>query len=242
MLAKLTLRTKRQTATSSSSASTRSASSPLTTPDTETPTTSFSGQADYGLGYSSINHERSPTYTAKRTSRALATRPIEFDRCAEPSSSQQKDYALHTRSLPRSNKLSVVHDGGDPLFVQIIHEAAPTSPIQSTVRAQSRSIATSPLDCVINEFARPQSPLALKCTVSRSSSSCNPPRRPSPRRCHSSFNPSPFADESKAHPSTPSLVAGKKGVYMTKEDAERQTRNVILTRPLYLRLIGFACD
>ncbi|SJX61344.1 uncharacterized protein SRS1_10336 [Sporisorium reilianum f. sp. reilianum] len=220
LLAKLTLRTKRQ-GTGSSSTSTRSAPSAVTTPETETPTTSFSGQADYGLGYSSINHERSPTYSAKRTSTALLTRPVEFDRYAEPSSShQRREQALRTRSLPRSNKLSVVHAEEEPLFVQIVDQAAPTSPIQSTVRARSQS-GTLPLHSANFDFARPQSPFAINSASQT---------RPTPRRCQSSFALASSADEPLAQASTPSFYAvgrgWKKGVYTTKEDAERQIRNV----------------
>ncbi|CDS01392.1 hypothetical protein [Sporisorium scitamineum] len=156
--------------------------------------------------------------------RALLTRPIEFDRYAEPSQPQQKDYAMRTRSLPRSNKLSVEHAEEEPLFVQIVHGAAPTSPIQSTVRARSRS-GTSPVDSANFDFARPQSPFAINSAVSPSSSAS----RPTPRRCHSAFVVNSSTDESLTQISSPSFYAvargWRKGVYTSKDDAERQTRN-----------------
>ncbi len=247
LFGRLTLRSKRQTANSSSS-SNHSTSSAITTPETETPA-SFSGPADYGLGYSSINHERSSSYNGKRTSQAALSRPIEFDRYAEPSSSQsqtstqtQKHKGLRSNTIGRYNRLSTVHAEEDPLFVEIVHEAAPAPTIQSTVRAQSSSGSStrtlSPqLSAAAFDTPRPQSPFAITSAASQSRLG-RPPSRVIPRRCHS-------ADDSEGIRASPSTVkalsdvAGapaesvfavgrgwKKGVYTTKDEAQRQIRNV----------------
>ena len=239
LFGRLTLKPKRQLATSSSSSSSRSAPSPLTTPETETPTTSFSGPSDYGLGYSSINHERSPTYSGKRISHVALPRPIEFDRYAQSSSTLKR--STSSRSRP-TNRLGVVHDEEEPLFVEIVHEAAPTRPIQSTVRARTSSGASPPYTAhdapaAATDVPRPQSPFAMTGTASHSLVS-RPSQRMTVRRCYSAndsevVRASPSSAKALAEISAASdhsfyaVARGwKKGVYTTKEDAERQIRNV----------------
>lgn len=230
-LGKLTLRTKRsnrQLATSASS------SSPVTTPDLETPS-GFSGPSDYGLGYSSINHERSPSCKDIRTSRALQSRPIEFDRYADSSTTQK-----HRVGTTRSKKLSVVHDEEHPLFVEIFHEAAPTPIIQSTVRAQSSSSSSSPPNYADFDLLRPQSPFAITSSASQSRI-IRPPSRISPRRTQSANDSEavrPYHSTTRASSELAAAAAAsgqsfyavgrgwKKGVYTTKEEAQRQIKNV----------------
>lgn len=265
LFAKLTLKSKRQLATapsngaaaasSSSSSSARFACSPVTTPETELPT-SFSGQADYGLGYSSIHHERSPSYKGKRSSRANLPRSIEFDRYAELESNPvqpQSPRLTHARSRSRSKKLNLIHPEEDPLFVEIVDGAAPTPTIQSTVRAQSRA-GTSPPGYAAVDLVRPQSPFTISRSGSQSHSS-RPPTRISPRRCHSAADRDavhglrsvpivPLAHSAAQLDETPPqsyyVVARgwKKGIYTSKEDAERQTRNV--SPPWFSH--SFICD
>ena len=228
LLGKLTLRTKRsnrQLVTSASS------SSSATTPDLDTPST-FSGPPDYGLGYSSINHERSPSYRDKRISKALQSCPIEFDRYADSSINQK-----HRTGSIRSQKLSVVHDEEHPLFVEIFHEAAPTPTIQSTVRAQSSSASTCPPTYADLDLPRPQSPFTITSSASQSRIN-RPPSRISPRRTQSadgseavrtSQSTTKALTELAAAPGQSFYAVGrgwKKGVYTTKEEAQRQIKNV----------------
>lgn len=241
LFGRLTLRSKHHvtaaaTTASSSSSSSRSASSPVTTPEAETPT-SFSGPSEYGLGYSSINHERSPTYSGKRTSRVVLSRPIEFDRYAEPSLIQKQQIRPTSSRSRSAKKLSVVHDEEEPLFVETVHEAAPIKAVQSTVRARSASGTSPPTAATTVEVARPQSPFAMTSTTSQSLMS-KPPMRISVRRCYSANDsdvarPSPSSARALADVAAASdhsfYAVGrgwKKGVYTTKEDAERQIRNV----------------
>ena len=240
---KLSLKSKGQSSAvaSSASSSNRSNSSPVTTPEPQTPT-SFSGPADCGLGYSSINHERSPSYKAKRMSKVALSRPIELDRYAESSSDEKPK---RNGSVRRSNKLSSsMHKDEDPLFVHIVHESAPTPAIRSTVRAQS-SLGSPPLNPATIDVPRPQSPFAITSAASQSFSSYNKPSRITPRRCHSANDSDSLRASSSTNRAFAEVASAsdqsffavgrgwKKGVYTTKEEAERQIRNVSRHRRIF---------
>lgn len=231
LLGRFTVKPKRHLAGTSSSSS-RSAPSPVSTPEAETPT-SFSGPSDYGLGYSSINHERSLTYVSKRTNTAVLPRPIELQRySSEPSLTQIRPVRSRSRS---ANKLSIVHDDEEPLFVSIVDEAALKPAVQSTVRARSSS--GSPPTTATIDVSQPHSPFAMATTNSHLFAT-SLPSRIVPRRCYSAN------DSEENRPSAPmatvqveaaeasvsafyAVARGwKKGVYTTKADADRQIRNV----------------
>ncbi|EST06157.1 Ribosomal protein L9/RNase H1, N-terminal [Kalmanozyma brasiliensis GHG001] len=231
LLGKLTLRTKRRlanasNASASSSSSSRSAASSAATPEPRTPT-SLCGQADYGLGYSSINHESSSKYRSKRNSTAALPDSVEHDRYADPTRTQKQ------RSLPRSYRLSS-HSQEAPLFVEFQHQARPNSPIQSTVRARPQT-SKSPPDYAALDPPRPQSPFAMTGTIPRSHTHALLGRSLSydgsnqatiPR---SSTQPLTSTPTSVVEPSEQSLYVvargWKKGIYEIKEEAERHTRN-----------------
>ncbi|KAJ1032739.1 hypothetical protein NDA16_000760 [Ustilago loliicola] len=131
-----------------------------------------------------------------------------------------------------------MHAEEDPLFVHIVDGSAPKSAIQSTVRARSLSSATSPPTYTAAlDVPRPQSPFAIVSSPSQSSLSFRPPSRIEPRRCYSAndteqVKPSPFSGRALAqvaaapHQSFYAVGRGwKKGIYTTKDQAERQIRN-----------------
>lgn len=144
------------------------------------------------------------------------------------------------KSLGRTNKLNLRHAGEDPLFVQIVDGTSPkTVAIQSTVRARSTSSGTSPpaYNAALG-VPRPQSPFAIVNSPSQSSLSFRPPSRIEPRRCYSAIDteqikPSPSSAKALAQvaaaPDQSYYAVGrgcKKAICTSKEDAERQVRNV----------------
>ncbi|SNX82645.1 uncharacterized protein MEPE_01351 [Melanopsichium pennsylvanicum] len=231
LFAKLSLRSKRLAATSSSSSSHRSVNSPTTTPETETPT-SFSGPSEYGLGYSSINHECAPSYDDRRTSRALLSRPIELDPYTESCITERAERPTISMSR-RNTRNTLTYEHQDALFVSILPETAPNRAVQSTVRARSGTSSPEPATLAAS---RPQSPFAMSSTVSKSLIG-SPPMIISARKCQSVhdfevMHPPSFAAVDQtivtASPNGPYYAVGrgwKKGIYATKEEAECQTRN-----------------
>lgn len=247
LLGKLAVKSRRfatGTTASSSASSSRQASSPATTPEFEF-TTSFSDPPDYHLGYSSINHERSPSYKGKRVSRAAVSHPIEFDRYAESSPGSRL-----TTSEASVNKLSAAHVEENSLFVRIEQELAPMRTVQSTVRAQPSWGTLPPHTASSVDAHRPQSPFAITSAALPSRRS-TVPSRGATRRCFA--NHSTSVHESSSKERDPAQAAGtleqsfyavargwKKGVYTMQADAERQIRGV--SRHILLTILGHAAQ
>ncbi|ETS60913.1 hypothetical protein PaG_04834 [Moesziomyces aphidis] len=242
LFGKLTLRPKRRSVelAASSTSSGRPNSTPNSTSAAEGPT-SFSGPADYGLGYSSINHVCSASYRGNRKSRMPHSHAIERPATAEAHAGHEFGRSSTSRSPRRPNKLGSPHADEQPLFVSIVHEALPAPRIQSTVRARCSStnsarVSSSPPKAVA-PLARPQSPFAINSSASQPRFTTIVSERLAVRQPQSAddsdVDQPPRYDvvvDPAGTASVDSLFYAvgrgwKKGIYTTKEEAQRQIRN-----------------